>query len=217
MSTLRLAVLDVDGTLKRAESPYQYLHELLGVEHLAKENRRLALAGEIAYGEWLARDVVLWKGQPVSKVRALLARNPYMPGAPELLRALNAAGVTIALVSAGFTLNTDPIVEEFGIHHALANELGICDGLLDGTAINHVPEQGKATYVRELMASLRVTQAEVLAAGDTRGDLELFACAGVCMAVNPVSDELRARADVVLEPDLRAAVTWLRAGGWLPG
>ena len=31
LAVLRLAVLDVDGTLKRAESPYQYLHERLGV------------------------------------------------------------------------------------------------------------------------------------------------------------------------------------------
>ena len=86
LAILRLAVLDVDGTLKRAESPYQYLHERLGVAHLAAENRELALAARISYGEWLRRDALLWAGQPVAKISGLLAENPYLPGAPELLR-----------------------------------------------------------------------------------------------------------------------------------
>jgi phosphoserine phosphatase len=212
---IRLAVLDVDGTLKRAESPYQYLHERLGVLHLAAAHRELALAGKISYGEWLRRDVALWAGQPVARIRELLAKNPYLPGAPELLRALKRAGVIVALVSAGFTLNTDPIVAEFGLDYALANELTVRDGILDGGSINHVPEGGKAAFARGLMARLGIPAEQTLAAGDTRGDLELFDCAGVRMAVNPKSELLRARADVVFEPDLTAAVAWLRAHGHL--
>lgn len=213
---MRLAVLDLDGTLKQAESPYQYLHERLGVAHLAQSNRELALAGEISYGEWLARDVALWAGQPVARLHELLTCNPYLPGAPELLRGLKAAGVTVALVSAGFTLNTDPVVAEFGLDYVLANELNIRDGLLDGTAINHVPEGGKAAFARALMARLGVAPEETLAAGDTRGDLELFDCAGVRMTVNPKWPELRTRADVVFEPDLIGAVDWLKDRGHLP-
>ena len=48
------------------------------------------------------------------------------------------------------------------------------------------------------------------------GDLELFDCAAVRVAVNPKSDALRARADVVFEPDLTGAVAWLVAQGYLP-
>lgn len=212
---IRLAVLDVDGTLKRAESPYQYLHERLGVLHLAAAHRELALAGKISYGEWLRRDVALWAGQPVARIRELLAQNPYLPGAAELLRALKRNGVIVALVSAGFTLNTDPIVAEFGLDYALANELTVRDGILDGGSINHVPEGGKAAFARNLMARLGIPAEETLAAGDTRGDLELFDCAGVRIAVNPKSELLRARADVVFEPDLTAAVAWLRERGYL--
>ncbi len=212
---IRLAVLDVDGTLKRAESPYQYLHERLGVLHLAAAHRELALAGKISYGEWLRRDVALWAGQPVARIRELLAQNPYLPGAAELLRALKRGGVIVALVSAGFTLNTDPIVAEFGLDYALANELTVRDGMLDGGSIHHVPEGGKAAFARNLMARLGIPVEETLAAGDTRGDLELFDCAGVRIAVNPKSELLRARADVVFEPDLTAAVAWLRERGYL--
>jgi phosphoserine phosphatase len=216
LAVIRLAVLDVDGTLKRAESPYQYLHERLGVTHLAAENRELALAGRISYGEWLRRDARLWAGQPVAKIRRLLAENPYLPGAPELLRALKAAGVTVALVSAGFTLNTDPIAAEFDLHHVLANELTVTDGVLDGGSINHVPEGGKAAFACRLMAELGIPPEQTLTAGDTRVDLELFDCAGVRIAVNPKSDALRARADAIFEPDLTGAVAWLVARGCLP-
>jgi phosphoserine phosphatase len=211
-----LAVLDVDGTLKQAESPYQYLHRRLGLTHLAAEHRTLALSGQISYGEWLRRDVALWAGQPVSELRRMLDENPFLPGATELLRVLKAAGVTVALVSAGFTLNTDPIVEEYGIDYVLANELLHENGLLSGAALNHVPEGGKAAFARDLMERLAVRREETLAAGDTRGDLELFECAGVRIAVNPVSPELAALADAVFTPDLRGAVDWLVERGHLP-
>ena len=216
MPFLRLAVLDVDGTLKQAESPYQYLHARLGVGHLAAENRELALAGRISYGEWLRRDVLLWTGQPVDKIRRLLAANRYLPGAPELLRALKRAGVAVALVSAGFTLNTDPIMAEFGLDYVLANELTSVNGILDGGSVNRVPEGGKAAFACDLMRQLGVSPEETLAAGDTGGDLELFDCAGVRFAVAPRSAALRARADAVFEPDLIGAVGWLVARGYLP-
>jgi phosphoserine phosphatase len=212
---LRLAVLDVDGTLKQAESPYQYLHARLGVEHLAEPNRILARARQISYAEWLRRDALLWAGQPVAHIQRLLAENPYLPGAPELLRALKRAGVTVALVSAGFTLNTDPILHEFGLDYALANELTVVGSILDGGAINRVPEGGKAAFACELMETLGVPASLTLAAGDTAGDLELFECAGVRMAVNPTSDRLRALADVTFESDLTGAVPWLVGGGYL--
>lgn len=217
MPTLRLAVLDVDGTLKEAESPYQYLHERLGTADLGARNRELALAGQISYAEWLRRDAILWAGQPVVRVRQLLAENPYLPGARELLRALKRAGVVVALVSAGFTLNTDPIMAEFGLDYCLANELTAVDGVLDGGSVNHVPEGGKAGFARDLMARLGIPAAETLAAGDTKGDLELFECAGLRVAVNPKWPGLRALADVVFEPDLTGAVDWLVARGYLPG
>lgn len=215
MPRLRLAVLDVDGTLKQAESPYQYIHERLGLSHLAAANRELALASRISYGEWLRRDVALWAGQPVARIQQLLAENPYLPGAPELLRALKQAGVVVALVSAGFTLNTDPIMKEFGLDYALANELLSEDGVLDGRAINRVAEGGKAEFACQLMARLGIPPEQTLAAGDTRGDLELFECAGVRWAVNPRWAELRARADAVFEPDLTGAVDWLVARGYI--
>ena len=176
----------MDGTLKQAESPYQYLHERLGVAHLAAEHRELALAGRISYGEWLRRDAVLWAGQPVAQIRRLLAENPFLPGAPELLRALKRAGVVGGVgqrrLHAQHRSRSWP---SSGWTTALANELTSADGVLDGGSINHVPEGGKAAFACDLMARLGIPPEQTLAAGDTHGDLELFDCAGVRIAVAP--------------------------------
>jgi HAD superfamily phosphoserine phosphatase-like hydrolase len=126
---IRLAVLDVDGTLKQAESPYQHLHQRLGVAHLAEVNRELALAGRISYGEWLRRDAALWAGQSVDRIRRLSRR--IRTSLAHRAFALKAAGV-VALVSAGFTLNTDPVMREFGLIIA-GNELTTHDGVFDGS------------------------------------------------------------------------------------
>ena len=216
MPHLRLAVLDVDGTLKQAESPYQFLHRRLGVAHMAAANRELALSGHISFAEWLRRDAALWAGQPAARLAEMLADNPFLPGATELLVALKQAGVIVALATAGFTLNTDPIVQQFGLDYCLANELTTVDGVLDGGSINHVPEGGKAAFACGLAARLGIPREQVLAAGDTGTDLELFQCAGVRCAVNPKTPALRAHADVVFEPDLREAVAWLVGRGYLP-
>jgi phosphoserine phosphatase len=213
---LRLAVLDVDGTLKQAESPYQFLHRRLGVAHLAAANREMALSGHISFAEWLRRDAALWAGQPAARLAEMLADTPFLPGATELLVALKQAGVIVALATAGFTLNTDPIVQQFGLDYCLANELTTVDGVLDGGSINHVPEGGKAAFACGLAARLGIPREQVLAAGDTGTDLELFQCAGVRCAVNPKTPALRAHADVVFEPDLREAVAWLVGRGYLP-
>jgi phosphoserine phosphatase len=108
-------------------------------------------------------------------------------------------------------------MQEFGLDDSLANELTICDGVLDGGAINRVPEGGKAAFARQLMIRFGVPPERTLAAGDTQGDLELFDCAGIRVAVNPRSQLLRTRAHVVFEPDLTGAVAWLRRQGLLEG
>ena len=142
-------------------------------------------------------------------MRGLLAENPYVPGAPELLRALKAAGVKVALVSAGFTLNTDPIMTEFGLDYCLANELIVVDGVLDGRAVNYVPEGGKAAFTRGLMADLGVGPEETLAAGDLDGDLELFESAGVRLAVNPRSVSVSARWPMLSSNRICSSRRWI--------
>ena len=127
---LRLAIFDLDGTLKQERDPYVYLHRQLGTWEQSKEFLHLGLEGKISYGEWLRRDAALWAGQPVERITALYRANPYLPGAGEILRALKRAGVTVALISTGINLHAELVRAEFGLDYAFANEVLIADGRL---------------------------------------------------------------------------------------
>jgi phosphoserine phosphatase len=212
---LKLALFDLDGTLKRERDPYVYLHQGLGTLDQAEEFTQLGLEGKISYAEWLRRDAELWAGQPMERVLDLLRANPYVPGAPGVLRTLKRAGVTVALISTGLTFHTDLVRAEFGLDYGFANEALVADGHLTGAAVERVPEGGKGVIADRLMAELAVSSAELLAVGDSSSDIALFERAGLSVAVNPSSDAVRAAADVVLEePDLRPLLPWLTT--WYP-
>ena len=209
----KLALFDLDGTLKRERDPYIYLHKGLGTWDQTHSFFQLGMDGKIPYAEWLRRDAELWAGQPVEHILTLLRANPYMPGAPEVLRTLKRAGVTVALISTGLTLHTDLVRAEFGLDYAFANEILVADGRLTGGSVERVPEGGKGQIADRLMADLGVDSAALLAVGDGTSDIALFERAGLSVAVNPSSDAVRSAADIVLdEPDLRPLLPWLQEG-----
>jgi phosphoserine phosphatase len=207
---LKLALFDLDGTLKPERDPYICIHRGLGTLDQAEAFTQLGLEGKISYGEWLRRDVELWAGQPKERVLALLRANPYVPGAAAVLRALKRSGVTVALISTGLNLHAELVQAEFGLDYSIANEALVADGHLTGEAVERVPEGGKGVIADRLIAELAVSAAETFAVGDSTSDIALFERAGFSVAVNPSSDEVRSAADHVLEaPDLRPLLTLL--------
>ena len=89
------------------------------------------------------------------------------------------------------------------------------DGRLTGEAVERVPEGGKGAIADQLMVELGVSSDTLLAIGDSTSDIALFERAGVSVAVNPSSDEVRAAADIVLEEaDLRPLLP--RLVEWCP-
>lgn len=199
---LKLAVFDLDGTLKRERDPYVYLHRRLGTLEAADAFTGRGLSGELPYEEWLRLDTGLWTGQP----RALLVRhlrdNPYLPGARETVAALRGAGVTVAIISSGLLLHAEMVAAELDIGPVLGNEIGF-DGQGDEARVNgrvtvHVPYGGKRPALARLQAELGLSPAETLAAGDTPSDLGLFSLAAVAVAVQPSHPEVAKAADIVL-------------------
>ncbi len=205
---LRLAVFDLDGTLKAVRDPYVYLHEQLGVAEEGKALIARGMAGELEYEEWLRLDAELWLGALRADLEAHLRRIPYLPGARETVAALQARGVEVAIISAGLLLHSQLVAEELGIRYFHGNELYFADAgtgpAVSGAVKAHVPLQGKGAVMTQLQARLGVTPAESLAVGDTRDDLPVFRRAAVSAAVQPNHAEIAAAADIVLsEPDLR--------------
>jgi phosphoserine phosphatase len=201
---LRLAIFDLDGTLKEARDPYVYLHERLGTLEASHAFFARGMAGEIPYEEWLRLDVGLWKGVPRARLEELLRANPYLPGVRELVAALRRAGVRVAIISTGLNVHAQLVADELGVDRVVANELYFEDGCCTGQARAWVPIGSKGLIVQQLQAELDVRPDECLAAGDTTSDVDMFGKVRLGVAVNPASDAVRRAAGLVLEdPDLR--------------
>ena len=67
--TNRLIVFDIDGTLTRHVSSWQFIHERLGLwENEAIEYQNRFLEGKISYRKFCRLDAAHWKGIPEKRI-----------------------------------------------------------------------------------------------------------------------------------------------------
>ncbi len=213
---LRLAVFDLDGTLKQARDPYVYLHRHLGTLEAAEAFTERGLSGQIPYEEWLRLDVGLWKGTRRSELERLLRENPYVPGAVETVAALKARGVAVAIISTGPLLHAELAAAELGIGPAYGNEIGFegdpADPMVSGRVQARVPFHAKGQVLEELLGERGIPASECIAVGDGVTDIPMFERAAVGIAVHPNKWEVAATADIVLDDlDLRPLLPRLHA------
>lgn len=213
---LRLAIFDLDGTLKQERDPYVYLHSRLGTLQACYAFLEDGLQGRISYAEWLRLDADLWKGAPLARIQQIFREDPYLPGARETVAALKQAGVKLALVSSGVTFHSDLVRDELGFDWAIANEVMVADGVISGESRVWTTEGGKGAIVEQLLAMFSAAPEQAMAVGDADSDADMFARVGLGVAVNPASQKVRDAATVVLEtPDLTPLIPLLQRRGLL--
>jgi phosphoserine phosphatase len=217
--SLKLAVFDLDGTLKQVTSPYSHVHRALGVHEEAARILARYRSGELSYVEWGQEEIALWRGLEVARLVEIVSEIPYWPGAREFVQRLKAAGVVVALVSAGFDVHVQRCAAELAVDHAYCNRLGIEDGRLTGAFWAGVNSDNKGKLVRELQARFGATRVETLVAGDNDHDASMFPQAAVSIAVAPADPRVAAAADLVLaDGDWRNVWKMIEEiwPGWLP-
>jgi phosphoserine phosphatase len=196
---LRLAVFDLDGTLKESYSPWRYLHEALSLEEQASVYRARFFAGEIDYLDWARLDAALWKGVDVAQVDAIFRGSHYRPGVLDLFRMLQNHGVRTAIVSTGLDLHVRQVAADLGVWRSVSNELLVRDGRLTGEVIVHVTEEGKGQIMTQLREETGAAPKACLAVGDGLADIDLFAQAALAVAVCPRDERVRRAAHLVIE------------------
>ncbi len=207
----KLALFDLDGTLTRERSAWEFIHRRLGVwEGHAEKFQEAFLRGEIPYRRFCELDAEIWRGMKVSEVQRILREVPLYPGIEELLGYLRSKGIRLGIISSGLALLCDWIKERYGFDYAVANELGETDGVLDGRIKIHVHYDRKGRWVTEAKRRFGARKVEVLAVGDSAGDIPMFRMAGFSIAFNSHSPHLDAIATVsVQSPNLRDLISAL--------
>ena len=205
MPAYKLALFDLDGTLTKERSAWEYIHRRLGVwDGYAEKYQEAFLRGEITYDRFCRLDAAIWKGMKISDLERILQDIPLYEGVEDLLQYLRSRGIKLGIISSGLTILSERMKKEFDFDYAVANELGVTDGLLTGEIKINVYYDQKGDWVRDAQGQFNARQEEILAIGDSTGDIDMFQMAGLSIAFNPLSTRLESLATFsVYSMDLR--------------
>ncbi|MFZ1286289.1 MAG: phosphoserine phosphatase SerB, partial [Candidatus Phosphoribacter sp.] len=193
----RVVVMDVDSTLIQQEV-IEMLAARAGCEAEVADVTERAMRGELDFAESLRARVALLAGLDVEMVEQVRADIILTPGARTLVRTLKRLGDTIALVSGGFAEIVEPLAQELGIDHVLANRLEVADGRLTGRVAGEIVDRaGKAQALRHFAELAGVPLSRTVAIGDGANDLDMLAAAGLGIAFN-AKPLVRAQADTAV-------------------
>ena len=204
----QLVVFDMDGVLADTESSWTYVHRHFGVNN--DHSLRAYLDGEIDDWEFIRRDIDLWRKKDpalsMDSIRRILADVPTMNGAEEVVAELRRRGIRTAIVSAGIDLLAQRLAVELEIDMFFANGfVADCAGRLTGEGVLNVRLAEKGEKVRMVADLLDIGREEVVSVGNSRFDTPMFDASEIGIAFCPIDDEVRKKADVVVEEkDLRA-------------
>jgi phosphoserine phosphatase len=205
MPPYKLALFDLDGTLTKERSAWEYIHRRLGVwDGHAEKFQEAFLRGEITYDRFCQLDAAIWKGMKVSDLERIIQEIPLYEGVGDFLVYLRSKGIKLGIISSGLTLLSERMRKEFLFDYVVANELGVAEGILTGEILINVHYDRKGEWVREAQRKFNARQEELLAIGDSTGDIDMFQMAGLSIAVNPLSARVKELATFsVYSMDLR--------------
>ena len=205
---IQLAIFDLDGTLTKIESTWQYLHIKLGTWEAGRVFAQKYWKGEINYQEWAEKDSMLWKNLPVERFVSILRHISYVDGAVETFEELKRRGIRTGIVSAGISLLADRAKKELGADFAVANKLLYEEGKLTGKVKVKVSLKNKDEVIKEMAWMLGVDLESCAVVGDNVFDLP--SVVGLKIAFNPRSVDVREIADIVIESgDLTEVLEYL--------
>lgn len=184
----KLIAFDMDSTLIDIECVDE-IAAAVGRKAQVAAITEAAMRGEISdYKESLRQRVALLKGVTVADMERIYQNHLQLnPGAAELVRACQQAGLKVLLVSGGFTFFTDRIRDRLGIDFTRANVLELDNGVLTGRMV-HQPwgdicdGAEKRSMVLQMCDTLGINPKQTIAMGDGANDLPMMSVAGLSVA-----------------------------------
>jgi len=195
----KLVTFDLDGTLTQESSIWEYIHKRLGKWYgFADDYQKQFLAGKISYEEFCERDAEVWKGMKVEELFEIVKTVPFHVGVDELIQYLKQKGLKLTLVSSGLSLLSDWVHQRYGFDYSVSNDLLHENGVLTGRVKIRVYFDKKAEWVRKILNKFGVKPEEVIAIGDSKGDMDMFQMVGFSIAFNSSCLELEKIANICI-------------------
>jgi phosphoserine phosphatase len=190
----KLVIFDLDGTLTQEPSIWKYIHLRLEKWYGFIENYNAKfLAGGISYKELCEFESNTWKGMKVKELEEIVKAVPFHPGIDGLISYLKQKGLNLSMVSSGLSLLTNWVHQRYGFDYSVSNELLHENGILTGKVKIQVYYDKKAEWVRKILNQFGVRSEEVIAIGDSIGDIDMFQMVGFSIAFNsscPALDQI---------------------------
>ena len=192
LSDYKLAAFDMDSTLINIECVDE-IAAAVGLKEEVAAITEAAMRGEIAdYKESLRRRVALLRGVTIADLELIYTGQLQLnPGAEQLVKACQAAGLKTLLVSGGFTFFTDRIRDRLGIDFTRSNVLEIESGPNCGQLTGRMVDQPwgdicdgaeKRRMLLETCEQLGISPRQAIAVGDGANDLPMMGEAGLSVA-----------------------------------
>ncbi|MFC2091543.1 HAD family hydrolase [Elusimicrobiota bacterium] len=186
----KLVVFDVDGTLTRHISSWQYIHEKFRVwDKLARDYQDQFMAGKIDYYRFCELDAALWKGIEEKKIKALFTRRLYTENAVECIVKLKESGLKLGLISTGLQYMPQKFAEDISPDIIICNRLLSANGIMTGRVQVNVAHDEKGSKLESVINDLGIIKEEVICVGDGRGDLGMARKSGYSIAFNSAEPE----------------------------
>ncbi len=196
----KLVIFDLDGTLTQERSIWEYIHKRLGKWYgFAEEYQKQFLAGKISYDRFCELDAEVWKGMKVEELLEIIKTVPFHRGVDELISYLKNKGLILSMVSSGLSLLSSWVHQKYGFDYSVSNDLLHENGFLTGKVRIRVYYDKKAEWVKRILKEFGVRPEEVIAFGDSIGDIDMFRNVGFSIAFNSSCSALDQIANVCIQ------------------
>ena len=204
LSDFKLIAFDMDSTLINIEC-IDEIADAAGRKAEVAAITEAAMRGEIAdYKDSLHRRVALLKGVTVAHMEEVLNHRLQLnPGAENLVKACQTAGMKVLLVSGGFTFFTDHVKDRLNINWTRSNVLEVVNGELTGRMVDQdwgdiCDGEEKRKMLLETCTQMGIAPSQAIAMGDGANDLPMMGVAGLSVAYH-AKPKVREQAMVAIE------------------
>jgi phosphoserine phosphatase len=204
LSDFKLIAFDMDSTLINIEC-IDEIADAAGRKAEVAAITEAAMRGEIAdYKDSLRRRVALLKGVTVAHMEEVLNHRLQLnPGAENLVKACQTAGMKVLLVSGGFTFFTDHVKDRLNINWTRSNVLEVVNGELTGRMVDQdwgdiCDGEEKRKMLLQTCTQMGIAPSQAIAMGDGANDLPMMGAAGLSVAYH-AKPKVREQAMVAIE------------------